>query len=190
MQHAQALALNAQNAHVTQAQIVNALNSSSVTFAQITYVSNVKTAAAHKNVQLRKVVTANVQLFANINAATSVYKNAVQRNANVQNFNVQSNYFAHTQCYSIVQHKQNNKLYLYCIYNNVAQTTYYVNAQQVSKATFASYCTNSIAQKLLSNSTSTHNVHNNVTHDIVVRTIALQNIVALNANKQQLVASA
>jgi hypothetical protein len=191
MQHNTALQLNNANVHVTQAQVVNALNNASVTFAQLTYVTTQQTAAKFKNTHtLQKVVTCNVQLFSNINAATSVFKNAVQRNANVQNFNVQSNYFTHTSCYSIVQHNKNAQLYLYAIFNSVHSVTYYVNAQVVTKQQYAQYLTNSAAAQLLSADTSTHNVHNDVTHNVTVRTIKLQNVVALNVNKQQLVAAA
>ena len=166
MLHTQALALNTKNAHLTANAITSALSTSSVTFASITYVSTVNARAAHKAVQLRKVVSANVT-----------------------EFTTSSNYFMHTKCYSIVAHKTTQALYLYAIYNNVASTTYYANNAQVSKVQFAQYLTASAAKTLLSTNTSTHNVTNNVTHNVTVRTIKLQNIVALNVNKQQLIAS-
>jgi hypothetical protein len=188
MLHTQALALNTKNAHLTANAITSALSTSSVTFASITYVSTVNARAAHKAVQLRKVVSANVQLFANIKQA-NVFANAVKKSANVTEFTTSSNYFMHTKCYSIVAHKTTQALYLYAIYNNVASTTYYANNAQVSKVQFAQYLTASAAKTLLSTNTSTHNVTNNVTHNVTVRTIKLQNIVALNVNKQQLIAS-
>lgn len=190
MQHTQALAANNAQQHISASTIVNALANASTTFAQVTYVTTVKAAAAHKHVTLKKVVTANVQLFANIKAATNVFANAVQKNANVQQFVTSSNYFTHTNCYSIVQHNKTSKLYLYAIFNNVAQTTYYANNVAVTKQQFASYLTASASAKLLSSSNVTHNVRNNVTHSVVVRTIALSNIVALNVNKAQLSAAA
>ena len=53
--------------------IMQLLNNCSVTFAQITYKSTIATSAANKHNNVYKIVTANVQLFRNINAATSVY---------------------------------------------------------------------------------------------------------------------
>lgn len=95
------------------------LNNASVTFANIAYTTQVKTAAAHKTVNIQKHVVANVQLFANIKQATQVFANAVQKSASaiasndaqaVANFTQQSNYFTHTNCYSIVQHKKKQQL--------------------------------------------------------------------------------
>lgn len=175
------------------AQVQALLANVSTTFAQVQYVTQVATAAAHKNVCITKHTSANVQLFSNINAATNVYANAVKRNAaqHAQNdsnavaqFTAQSNYFAHTSCYSIVQHKQNNNLYLYCIYNN-AQSTYYINNVQATKQQVAQYLTKSAAAQLLQSSNVTHNVTHNIVHSVTVRTIALHNIVSIHACKQQ-----
>lgn len=165
------------------AKIVALLNNVSVTFAQLVYVTNVKTAAKFKNVNIVKTTTANVQLFSNIKQA-NVFKNAVQKNANVANFNVSSNYFTHTNCYSIVKHKIKNLLYLYAIFNNVSSVTYTINNVTATKQQVAQYLTASAANKLLNSTSATHNVTNNVTHNVVVRTIALQNIKSITANKQ------
>lgn len=168
-----------------QQQIKKLLANASTTFANVNYTTTVKTAAAHKAVVIKKTTTANVQLFANIKAATSVFANAVNKNANTQNFAVSSNYFTHTSCYSIVQHKTNNNLYLYAIFN-AANSSYTINNVAATKQQVAQYLTASAAQKLLSNSSTTHNVTNNVTHSVVVRTIALHNINSITANKQTL----
>lgn len=192
-----ALAKHAANKTLTAAAIANLLQNVSTTFAQITYVTKVATAAKFKHVNIVKVTTANVQLFSNINAATSVFANAVKRSAaqistnnaaNVANFTAQQNYFTHTNCYSIVKHNTNNNLYLYCIYNN-ASSLYFINNVLATKQQVAQYLTASAAQQLLNASSTTHNVTNNVTHNVVVRTIALNNIVAINAMQQQLVAA-
>lgn len=171
-------------------------NVSGVTFAQVQYVSQVPVAAKHKaSVVIEKRVNANVQLFNNLQAFTSVYENAVKRSAaqyasnaasDVQAFTAQSNYYEHTPCYSIVQHKVQNKLYLYCIYNS-AQSTLYINGEVATKQQVAAYLTPSAAAKLLNNTETVHNVTHNITHNVQVRTIALDNIVSINANKQQLV---
>ena len=176
--------------------IAKLLNNASVTFASITYKTNIALSAANKHNNAYKVVTANVQLFNNINSATAVFTNAVQRNANklhneennaanVNNFVQQSNYYTHSNaCYSIVQHNKNNAQYLYCIYNNVSNTTYYLNNAVSNKQAIAALCTKSAAAKMLNSSNVTHNKTNNVTHSVVVRTIALANIISITANKQ------
>lgn len=164
-------------------KITKLLNNASVTFASVTYATNVKTAAKFKHVNIVKTTVANVQLFSNIKQA-NVFKNAVQKNANVANFNVSSNYFTHTNCYSIVKHKIKNLLYLYAIFNNVSSVTYTINNVTATKQQVAQYLTASAANKLLNSNTSTYNVTNNVTHNVIVRTIALSNIKSITANKQ------
>jgi hypothetical protein len=171
--------------------VAELLRNVSVTFAQVNYTTQVATAAAHKHVNVQKHTVANVQLFANVNAA--VYANAVQRSAanissnnaaNVANFTAQQNYFVHTNCYSIVQHKNNSALYLYCIYNN-ARSTYTINNAVASKQQVAQLLTASAASKLLYATNLQHNATHNVTHTVVVRTIALHNIHSIHAMQQQ-----
>lgn len=177
--------------HIAQ-QVAAILANTSVTFATIAYTTQVATAAAYKHVSVQKHTVANVQLFANINAATSVFANAVKRSAAkhaannaaaVANFTAQSNYFAHTNCYSIVQHKQNNKLYLYCIYNK-ARSYYTINNVRATKQQVAALLTASAAAQLLQASNVVHNATHNITHNVIVRTIALQNIKQIKARKQ------
>ena len=194
------------NAHTAQQALVahanaNTINASTVqellanvstTFANIVYVTKVATAAKHKAVNIVKVVSANVQLFSNINAFTSVYANAVKRTASnidqnnasdVAQFTAQSNYFTHTACYSLVAHKQTQALYLYAIYNN-ASSLYYINNVLATKQQVAEYLTASAASALLANNAVVLNVTNNVLHTVKVRTIALANLVSITANKQ------
>ena len=190
----QALALHANNKTISANAIVNALNNASVTFASVQYVTPVATSAKHKNVVIQKVVQANVQLFCTLKNF-DVYTKAVQRSAskitandstNVEQFVAQSNYFEHNaNCFSLVQHKQNAKQYLYAIYNS-AQSVYFVDGRVADKQQVAQYLTASAAAKLLGNNNTTTNVTNNVTHDVKVRTIALENLVSIVVNKQQL----
>ena len=178
--------------HIAQ-QIAQLLANTSVTFATIAYTTQVKTAAAHKHLNVQKHTVANVQLFANVNAA--VYANAVKRSAAthttnnaqaVAQFAAQSNYFTHTNCYSIVQHKQTNALYLYCIYNK-ARSTYTINNVNATKQQVAALLTASAAATLLQASNTVQlNATHNITHNVVVRTIALQNIKQVRARKQLL----
>jgi hypothetical protein len=190
----QALALHANNKTISANAIVSALNNASVTFASVQYVTPVATSAKHKNVVIQKVVQANVQLFCTLKNF-DVYTKAVQRSAskiaandstNVEQFVAQSNYFEHNaNCFSLVQHKQNAKQYLYAIYNS-ASSVYFVDGRVADKQQVAQYLTASASAKLLGNNNTTHNVTNNVTHDVKVRTIALENLVSIVVNKQQL----
>lgn len=179
---------------ISAAQVQAMLANASVTFASIAYVTQVQTSAAHKHNNVQKVTVANVQLFANINAATSVFANAVKRSAAqhesndesaVAAFTAQSNYFVHTACYSVVQHKQSAAQYLYAIYNN-ASSVYFINNAVATKQQVAALLTASAAAKLLQSSNTVHNATHNITHNVQVRTIALQNIVSIVANKQLL----
>jgi hypothetical protein len=190
-----AIALHANNTVVTAQQIQNMLQNVSVTFAQITYVTQVALAAQHKAQNIQKVTTANVILCSNIKAHTSVYANKVKRSAAaissnnaqaVAAFIAQQNYFTHTATHCIVQHTQHaNKMYLYAIYNN-AQSVYMHNNAVVSKQHVAAYCTKSAAATLLQQSNVVVNKTHNIAHNVQVRTIALSNIVSIRARKQLL----
>ena len=187
-----ALQAHANNNTIAAQTIQVLLANKSTTFANVVYVTKVATAAKHKAVSIKKVVSANVQLFSNINAFTSVYANAVKRTANniaqndaanVEQFVAQSNYFEHTACYSIVAHKQTNALYLYAIYNN-ASSLYYIDNVLATKQQVAEYLTASAASALLASNPVVLNATHNVLHTVKVRTIALANLVSITANKQ------
>ena len=194
-QAAAAIAAHANNNTLTVQQLQNLLANVSVTFAQITYVTQVQLAAAHKAQNIQKVTTANVMLCSNIKAHTQVYKRKVQRSAAkyAQNtaaaiaaFTAQQNYFTHTNTHSIVQHTQHaNKFYLYCFYNS-ASSVYMHNNAIVTKQHVAAYCTKSAAAALLQKDNTVTNVTHNIVHSVQVRTIALQNIVSIKARKQLL----
>jgi hypothetical protein len=188
-----ALALHANNTVVTAQQIQTMLQNVSVTFAQITYVTQVALAAQHKAQNIQKVTTANVILCSNIKAHTSVYANKVRKTAAAINsnnmqavaaFTAQQNYFTHTATHCIVQHTQHaNKMYLYAIYNN-AQSVYMHNNAVVTKQHVAAYCTKSAAAAMLQKDNTVVNKTHNITHTVQVRTIALCNIVSIRARKQ------
>lgn len=160
-------------------------------FARIEYVTELPLAAANKragNVATKRVV-ANVQLFDTLKDFNvyerAVKKNAAQHNnnaADVDAFKTQSNYFEHTDCFSIVKHKQNGAEYLYAIFNSVQHTEYTLNGKTCTVNDIAELSTNSAAQKLLNPNNETHNKTYNVTHSIVVRTIKLDNIVSIKCN--------
>jgi len=190
-----AIALHANNNALTVAQVQQLLQNVSVTFAQICYVTDVTLAAAHKAQSIKKVTSANVMLASNLQAHTSLYARAVRKSAAkhahnsasaVAAFSASANYFEHTNVHCIVQHKQNAALqYLFAIYNN-ASSVYVHNNDVVSKQHVAQYCTASAAKALLQQSNIVHNATHDITHSVIVRTVALQNIVSIKARKQLL----
>ena len=190
-----ALAQRANSRAITVQQLQQALGDASVTFAQLLYATTVQLAAAHKAQNIQKVTRANVILCSNIAAHTSVYANKVRKTAAaiasnnaqaVSEFTAQSNYFAHTDCYSIVVHKQHtDKFYLYAIYNNSA-SVYMHEGNVVSKQHVAHYCTPSAAKALLQEDSTVHNKTHNIKHTVHVRTIALSNLIEVRVRKQLL----
>ena len=187
--------LHANNNVLTVAQVQQLLQNVSVTFAQITTVTQVQLAAAHKAQNVQKVTHANVLLASNIAAQAQLYARAVRKSAAqyaqndaqaVAQFTAQSNYFAHTATHCIVAHKQHaDKFYLFAIYNN-AQSVYMHNNAVVSKQHVAQYCTRSAATALLQVDNTVRNATHNIVHTVQVRTIALSNIVCIKARKQLL----
>ncbi len=184
-------AVNALTQAHAAAQIDTLLAGKSSTFASIDYVTEVATSAAHRDagVKIEKHTTANVMLFANLKAATDVYSNAVKKTAGrieendeqaVEEFVKSGNYFEHTQCFSIVQHKTKPGMYLWCMYNN-AQSEYFVNGAAATKQEVAQYLTPSAAKALMEDKSVVYNKRNDVLHTVIVRTIALHNLRAIRA---------
>lgn len=188
-----ALAAHSNNNVITVAQMQQLLQNVSVTFAQITTVTQVQLAAQHKAQNIQKVTCANVMLASNLHAHTQLYARAVRKSAanyaqnnaqSIAQFEAQSNYFAHTATHCIVVHKQHaNKFYLYAIYNN-ARSAYVHNNAVVTKQHVAAYCTASKAAELLQQNNTVHNKTHNIVHNVQVRTIALANLVNIRARKQ------
>jgi len=175
---------------ITSTQIQNILGNKASTFAGIEYKTKVPTAAKHKTVNIEKYTVANVQLFANTEAE-GIYTKAVQKAASkiqendsdkVAEFKAQENYFEHTDCYSIVEHKASKKQYLYAVFNN-AKSTFTVNGKCATREQVAEFLTPSAREKLLGDNV-VHNKTYDVLHTIQVRTIALENIVEIRTNGQ------
>ena len=166
-----------------------------VNFASAEYVVSLNTSAANRATSLRKAVLSNVQLFANI-SDYDLYRKQVLRSANklsdteITEYVVSDTYFEHTkECFSIVQHKKDNsKQYLYAVINS-AESHYFVNDLPATKEEVASYMTKSDAAKLLEPSSTVYSVKNDVTHNVILRTITLENVVRLAVNKQVLTVS-
>jgi len=168
--------------------IINAIGNKASTFAGIEYKTRVQTAAKHKNLNIQKYTKANVQLFGTMAEAQAVYANAVKKAAGkieqdqtkVNEFQAQDNYFEHTDCFSLVEHKDTKKQYLYAFFNN-ASSVYTIGGKIATKETVAEYLTPSARERLLGDGI-VHNKANDVLHTIQVRTIALENIVELRTN--------
>lgn len=187
-------ALNRQNGGLTlnESTIATMLGKVSVTFAEIVYVTDVAVAAKYKGENIKKVTKANVILSSNIAAHTSVYANKVKKTARgivgndmaaVEAFTPQKAYFEHTSCHSIVKHCDQDKFYLYVIYNS-ASSMYLHNGNEVSKTDIVPYLTPSGARDMLKTDTIVHNKTAGISHKVAVRTIALNNIVSITARKQ------
>ena len=192
----QAIALHNSGNSIRKEQVSALLNEvRGTTMASIVQVTKVALAAAHKAVTIKKVTEARVQLFNNLNEHTSVWANAVKRSAskivgngaaNVEAFQAQSNWFEHTDCYSVVKHKTKEQFYLYAIYNN-AESVYMMDGVEVSKQEVAQYMTPAAARELLDGDNRTLNVTHDIEHSAICRAVALENIVSIVAQKQLLI---
>ena len=192
----QAIALHNSGNSIRKEQVADMLKAvRGTTMASIVQVTKVALAAKHKAVTIKKVTEASVQLFNNLNEHTSVWANAVKRSASknadndaeaVAGFTAQSNWFEHTECYSVVKHKSKEQYYLYAIYNN-ADAVYMMDGNEVSKAEVAKYMTPAAAADLLNPYDATLNVTHDVLHTAVCRATALENIVSIIAQKQLLI---
>ena len=174
---------------ISATHVIGALDGKASTFAGIEYKTKVQTAAKHKDLNIQKYTKANVQLFGTMAEANAVYEKAVKKaagkieqTADVTEFKAQDNYFKHTDCFSIVEHKDPGKQYLYAFFNN-SKSIYTINGRFASKAQVAQYLTASAAERLLADGI-VHNKTNDILHTVQVRTIALENIVELRTNGQ------
>lgn len=172
-------------------ETIKSLIANGSTFARLETITPVKTAAKFKNVPIMKHTIANVQLFGTLKDY-DVYRRMVIKSANkidnqIESFEVSDNYFEHdSECYSIVYHKTNQTAYLYAVYNNVSSTVYTVDGVTVDKNTVAFYMTPSEREKMLGDNSIIYNKKNDVLHDVIVRTIKLDNVISIKCNKMML----
>ena len=149
-------------------------------FASLFMVTPVAIAAKFKGMDVRKTTTANVQLFGTLKDL-QVYKRAVEKSAGVENFEVSDTWFSHNpECFSIVHHKTTGAAYLYAVFNN-ASSLYFIDGVESSKEQVANFMTPSNAKVLLSDDSSVHNVKNDVTHHVIVRTVKLENVFSIKS---------
>lgn len=179
--------------HITETAILDLLTGKGTTFAGIDYVTEVKTAAKHKDIKILKSVTANVQLFRTISEYAEVYKTAVIKSANriegqeILDFTPSDTWFSHDDdCFSIVHHKQTGKPYLYAIFNG-AKSEFTIDGAPASREMVAEYLTPSEAKRLLDDNPVIHNVKNDIMHTVQCRTIGIENLRAIRACKSELV---
>lgn len=186
MQHI--LAQQANNSNSAAINIATLITKNSATIANISYVTQVKTAAAHKHMQIVKITKASVMLANNLQAFTNMYLNKVQKTAttNASNFVTAPAHFTHTACYSVVHNANLNTYYLFALFNNNSKSIYVNTANNaiLTKQQVAQYLTASAAKQLLQSNATVHNKTNNITHSAIVRTIKLANIVSISINKQ------
>lgn len=151
----------------------------------ISYKSEVKPAAKYKNdVTIVKEVCARVTLFGQPDETTSGYQELVRQRGtgeNAENFeSSKKTFFEHDEeFYSLIRHKTNGKEYLYCIFEDTLSTDFYLNDNLSTREEVAKYLTPSEAKKLLNPEPLVKNVSQNVEHDVIVRTIALDNVMSI-----------
>lgn len=152
------------------------------TFARLATVTKVKTAAAHREVNIQKVTQANVQMFATA-SEMSPYVAAVQRQSGAEEFQVSESPFEHSDVYSLVTNKKSGREYLYVIYNS-AKSVFLINGQEATREQVAEYLTPSEAKKLLEPPATVMNVTNGVEHNVIIRTIGLESVADLQVAGQ------
>lgn len=170
---------------ITRNDIVQLLSTvKGTTFASIETDTEVRPAAAHKHVSIRKLTTAQVQLFAGIKDY-EIFARAVKRSAGVDEFEQSDNWFEHTDCWSVVRHPSKGTEYLYAVYNG-AQSTFTIDGVPATRAEVAALLTPSAAAKLMDDSGVVYNKRNDVEHTVIPRVIALENVKRITAMGNQL----
>lgn len=170
---------------ITRNDIVQLLSTvKGTTFASIETDTEVKPAAAHKHVSIRKLTTAQVQLFNSIRDY-EIFAKAVKRSAGVTEFEQSDNWFEHTDCWSVVRHPSKGTEYLYAVYQG-AQSTFTIDGVAATRAEVAALLTASAAAKLMDDSGVVYNKRNDVEHTVIPRVIALENVKRITAMGNQL----
>jgi hypothetical protein len=175
------------NSNINVANIVKALNGvEATTFATLTQASPVTLSAANKGKRIYKVTKQNVTLC---NSDAGLYTNKVRREADADFTALPSHYAMVNDSYSVCSLISNPaKHYLRAIVNNCISSVYYDADADVirSKEEVAKLCTPAAAKKMLDTSSETYVAHADVTHSVIIRTFALENIYSININKQSL----
>lgn len=155
--------------------------------------TKVKLSAKNKHLDIRKLTSASVILFNHIKDY-EIYYRAVMRSVRALNDNIDESFvfekseasFFHSDCFSIVINKKDlTKRYLYACYHK-ASSVYMLDNEVIEKNAVASYMTASEAKALLTDKSVVYSVKNAVYHNVICRTISLENIVEIKACKQSL----
>lgn len=181
-----------QNARTISADTIRAaLAGVSTTFARLVTVTEVKTAARHRDVQIQKVTVANVQLFSSLRDATEVYARAVRRSAasisgndpqDVANFTAHAATYEHdAQCHSLVSRAGTQMLYARYLRS---RSVYLIAGEQASTEQVAQYLTPSAARTLLEPKATVTNRTHGIQHTVRIATPKLENIVELLVRRQ------
>lgn len=155
-------------------------------FASLKTRTAVKTAAKYKQLDIQKISSCNIQIFASIANARAVYEQAVIRSAQKLNQDIdffessETWYFHDTECYSVIYHKLSLAPSLWARYLH-SRSEYYIDGQVSDKDSIIQYLTPSDAKQLLDTSGIVHNKTNNVDHNIIIRTPKLESIIELKA---------
>lgn len=154
---------------------------------ELVAVSKVKTAAAHKDLDIYKVSKSQVILP----ESGETYVNMVKESAkalgsdesNIDSYTAGDTYYKHTDVYPICESKKDaSKKYLYCIYEASTMPVYVLNGEELSKEQVAEYLTPAESKKLLGDKeTVTENKTAGISHNVTVRTISLSNVADLTS---------
>jgi hypothetical protein len=156
------------------------------TFAQLVFETDVKPSAANKHISIRKLTSANVQLFANTKDFL-VFKRQVERSTGIEDYKLSDTWFHHTPCFSIVEHNTNGKQYLYAIMNS-ASSSFTIDGVAAVRLQVADLLTPAAKRDLLNPQDEVYNKTNDVKHNVHPRVIELGNIKSVRAMKQEITA--
>jgi hypothetical protein len=176
---------------ISESQVKELLNHHGVRFAQVSTVTPVSTAAANKHIKITKATTANVALYASLKDF-EVYRKSVLKSAakieendpdKIAEFQTQDNWFTHDdpECWALVHHKTKGNAYLYAVYNG-AESSYYIDGIEATKEQVAEYLTPSAKETLLNPKEHVENKTYGIVHDVITRTISLDNVKEIRAN--------
>ena len=190
-----ALALRANEMEITREGVIDLLvKVKGTTFAHLVHCTDVTLSAAARKAghEFVKLSSVSVQLFNNIKDFRNVYEAAVKRSAerlgqtaqaDIDNFEVQSNWFEHDpECYSLVHHKEHTEQhYLYFIANGGESLYYDVKrGREATKQDLYPFLTPS-GERALSKPSIVENKATGVVHDVTVRVVKLENVLGIRA---------
>lgn len=171
-------------------------NSCGTSIASIETNTKVKLSAKNKELDIRKLTTGTVILFSRI-LNYEIYYHAVMRSIHKLNDindiddtfvyeKSEASFFHDAECFSIVVNKKDmTKKYVYACYLK-AKSAYMLDDKQLSKIEVAEFMTASEGKSLLSDKSIVYSVKNAVYHNVICRTISLDNVVEIKACKQSL----